>query len=66
MVFFFTWFPRFLKETWGVKPDELGWLAACPCIGGMLGGLIGGSVSDWVLRRTGNARLSRQGLAVVA
>src|SRR5207247_2234591 len=34
-----------------------------PLVAGMLGGLIGGTVSDWLLRRTGNTRLSRQGLA---
>jgi sugar phosphate permease len=66
MAFFFTWFPRFLQETKGVTPTEAGWLAACPCIGGMLGGLAGGAFSDWMLRRTGNARLSRQGVACAA
>jgi hypothetical protein len=30
----------------------------------MAGGLLGGLSSDWLLRRTGNCRLSRQGLAV--
>jgi MFS family permease len=64
--FFFTWFPRFLQETKGVGQLDAGMLAACPCIGGMLGGLFGGGVSDWLLRRTGNARLSRQGLTVGA
>jgi nitrate/nitrite transporter NarK len=29
----------------------------------MLGGLVGGIISDWLLRRTGSARLSRQGMA---
>jgi MFS family permease len=64
--FFFTWFPRFLQETKGVELADAGTLAAWPCVGGMLGGLLGGVISDWLLKRTGNARLSRQGLAVVA
>jgi MFS family permease len=31
----------------------------------MAGGILGGFFSDWLLRRTGNRRLSRQGIAVV-
>jgi MFS family permease len=34
-------------------------------IGGMVGSLTGGFFSDWLLLRTGNKRLSRQGIAVV-
>jgi nitrate/nitrite transporter NarK len=66
IAFFYTWFPRYLQETKGLSPQESGALAAWPPFAGMVGGLVGGVVSDWLLRRTGNARLSRQGLAVVA
>jgi MFS family permease len=60
---FFTWFPRYLQETKGVSVSSSGTLAALPLVAGMLGGLLGGIVADWVLRRTGSARLSRQGIA---
>lgn len=60
---FFTWFPRYLQETKGVTIEQSGTLAAVPLIAGMAGGLIGGTFSDFLLRRTGNPRLSRQGLA---
>jgi MFS family permease len=60
---FFTWFPRYLRETKGVSVADSGSLTALPLLGGMLGGLVGGIISDWLLRRTGNARLSRQGMA---
>jgi sugar phosphate permease len=63
---FFTWFPRYLQETKGVTPLESGSLAAWPLLAGMLGALLGGLVSDWLLRRTGSTRLSRQGLAFSA
>jgi sugar phosphate permease len=63
---FFTWFPRYLQETKGVTPMESGSLAAWPLLAGMLGALLGGLVSDWLLRRTGSTRLSRQGLACTA
>jgi nitrate/nitrite transporter NarK len=62
---FFTWFPRYLQETKGVSVAGSGSLAAWPLLAGMCGGLLGGTASDWLLRRTGNARLSRQGLAAV-
>jgi nitrate/nitrite transporter NarK len=62
---FFTWFPRYLQETKGVSVGESGSLAAWPLIAGVMGGLVGGTISDWLLRRTGNVRLSRQGLAIV-
>jgi MFS family permease len=64
MVFFFTWFPRFLQDIGGMTPTEAGRLAAWPGVGAMLGGLCGGAASDWLLRVTGNRRLSRQGVAV--
>lgn len=63
---FFTWFPRYLQETKGVSVATSGGLAAWPLVAGMLGGLLGGTASDWLLRRTGNQRLSRQGLAACA
>jgi MFS family permease len=65
MVFFMTWFPRFLQEIGGMSASEAGRLAAWPGFGAMLGGLLGGAASDWLLRVTGNRRLSRQGVAVV-
>lgn len=60
---FFTWFPRYLQETKGVSVSSSGSYAAIPLVAGMLGGLVGGIISDWLLRRTGNARLGRQGMA---
>jgi MFS family permease len=60
---FFTWFPRFLHETKGLSEAQAGGYAAWPLLAGMAGGLLGGTLSDWMLRRTGNTRLSRQGLA---
>ena len=65
MVFFLTWFPKFLQETRGVSILASGVLTTIAGVGGVMGSLSGGFVSDWMLRRTGNARLSRQGIAVV-
>jgi nitrate/nitrite transporter NarK len=65
-VFFYTWFARFLQETKGLSAAEAGALAFWPPFAGAFGGLTGGLVSDWLLRRTGNSRLARQGMTFVA
>ncbi len=65
MVFFVTWFPTFLQKTRDVSLLGSGILTTVAGIGGVVGSLTGGFFSDWLLQRTGNARLSRQGIAVV-
>jgi MFS family permease len=64
MIFFATWFPTFLQESRHVSVAESGYLTAFAGGGAILGSLLGGIVSDRVLRLTGSHRLSRQGLAV--
>lgn len=65
MVFFMTWFPTFLQKTRGVSQLDSGILTTVAGVGGVLGSLGGGFFSDWLLLRTGHARWSRQGIAVV-
>jgi MFS family permease len=65
MVFFMTWFPTFLQKTRGVSSLESGVLTTIAGVGGVLGSLSGGFASDWLLKVTGNSRISRQGIAVV-
>lgn len=64
MVFFMTWFPTFLQKTRDVSLVGSGVLTTVAGIGGVIGSLTGGFFSDWLLKRTGNQRLSRQGIAV--
>lgn len=65
MVFFMTWFPTFLQKTREVTLLGSGVLTTVAGIGGVVGSLTGGFFSDWLLLKTGNKRLSRQGIAVV-
>ena len=65
MVFFLTWFPTFLQKTREVSLMGSGVLTTVAGIGGVVGSLTGGFFSDWLLQRTGNKWLSRQGIAVV-
>lgn len=64
MIFFISWFPTFLRETRGVTLFESGKLTSYTGLGAMVGVILGGYVSDWLLIRTGNRRIARQGLAV--
>lgn len=64
-VFFYTWFARYLQETKGLSTADAGNLAFWPPFAGAFGGLAGGLVSDWLLRRTGNPRLARQGMTFI-
>jgi sugar phosphate permease len=64
--FLFTWLPRFLEETKRLSAGEAGAYAAWPLLAGIPGGLLGGGLSDWLLKRTGRDRLSRAGLSVAA
>ena len=65
MVFFMTWFPTFLQKTRDVTLLGSGVLTTVAGIGSVVGSLTGGVFSDWLLLKTGNKRLSRQGIAVV-
>jgi MFS family permease len=65
MVFFMTWFPTFLQKTRDVSLLGSGVLTTVAGVGGVVGSLTGGFFSDWLLQRSGNPRLSRQGIAVV-
>ena len=64
MMFFQSWFPKFLRETRGVDLAGSGKLAFVVGVGALLGGMSGGIFSDWLLKRTGNRRLARQGIAI--
>jgi len=64
MVFFLTWFPTFLQKSRGVTLDQSGLLTTIAGVGGVIGSMSGGFFSDWLFKRTGSARLSRQGIAV--
>ena len=65
MVFFLTSFPLFLQETRGVSEADSGMLTGLAGVGGIVGSVTGGLVSDWILRMTGNRWVARQGIAIL-
>jgi len=65
-MFFASWFPTFLQETRGISIAASGYLQGLVLTGTLAGSLLGGMITDWVWRKTGNLRLSRSGVGSVA
>jgi ACS family D-galactonate transporter-like MFS transporter len=59
-VFFVTWFPTYLVTARGMTFLQAGIMTSLPYIGASLGVLVGGLVSDALLKRTGSANLARK------
>ena len=51
--FFLTWFPTYLMQARGMSMLKVGLVASIPALFGFLGGLFGGYISDWLLRKGG-------------
>jgi ACS family D-galactonate transporter-like MFS transporter len=64
-VFFLTWFPSYLADERGMDFLKSGWAAALPYLAASVGVLVGGQISDWLIRRTGSATLGRK-LPIIA
>lgn len=65
MVFFLTWFPTYLATERSMPWLKVGFYAVLPFIAASIGVVVGGQVSDYLLRRTGNATLARK-LPIIA
>ena len=59
--FFLTWLPVYLVQERGFNILEAGFVAVLPALCGFIGGLTGGAVSDYILRRSGSQTLARKG-----
>ena len=58
--FFMTWFPIYLVKERGMSILQAGFMASVPAICGLVGGLMSGFFSDWLLRKTNNLSLARK------
>jgi ACS family D-galactonate transporter-like MFS transporter len=65
LVFFLTWFPSYLVTERGMEWIKSGFAASLPYIAASVGVLLGGVISDGLIRRTGSATLGRK-LPVIA
>nr|WP_297524289.1 MFS transporter [uncultured Roseateles sp.] len=58
--FFLTWFPIYLVKERGMSLLNAGIVAALPAICGFAGGVLGGVISDWLLRRGHSLTFARK------
>jgi ACS family glucarate transporter-like MFS transporter len=58
--FFLTWFPTFLVQAKGMSILKAGLIASVPAICGFSGGLLGGIVSDWLLKKGKSLTFARK------
>ena len=58
--FFITWFPVYLVQARGMSILKAGFVASVPAICGFVGGVLGGVISDYLMRRTQNLTLARK------
>ncbi|MFF7710874.1 D-galactonate transporter [Pseudomonas sp. NPDC007930] len=58
--FFLTWFPVYLVQERGMTILKAGFVASLPAIFGFIGGVLGGVISDWLLRRGHSLTFSRK------
>ena len=58
--FFVTWFPIYLVQERGLNIMQAGFAAAAPALCGFVGGVLGGAISDWLLKKTGSLTVARK------
>jgi len=58
--FFLTWFPVYLVKERGLTILQAGFVATLPALCGFFGGVLGGVISDRILRRTGSLTVARK------
>ncbi|HEX3502696.1 MAG TPA: MFS transporter [Xanthobacteraceae bacterium] len=61
---FLSWLPSYLIEARHFTLLKTGFLASLPLWAGVIGDTAGGLATDWLLRRTGNAKLARRAVAI--
>jgi sugar phosphate permease len=61
--FYLTWYPTYLREHLHMSIRSLGIWGSVPLLAGMAGDVVGGSLSDFIFKTTGNAKLGRRVVA---
>ncbi len=57
---YLTWLPTYLQDQRHLTFAQLGFFASLPLFGGVLGDLVGGTLSDFIYKRTGRLNLARR------
>jgi len=62
---FLSWLPSYLIEARHFTLIKVGIFASLPLFAGVIGDTIGGLATDWLLHKTGSARIGRRVVAIV-
>lgn len=65
-MFFTSWFATYLQETRGVSIATSGFLNMLALLAVVIGGMLGGAVSDRLLKRTGSRNIARRWMSMVS
>ncbi len=65
-MFFTSWFATYLQETRGVSIAKSGFLNMLPLIVVVAAGMLGGALSDRLLKRTGSRDLARRWMSMIS
>jgi MFS family permease len=65
-MFFTSWFATYLQETRGVSIAHSGFLNMLPLAAVVAAGIVGGALSDWLLKRTRRRDVARRWMSVVS
>lgn len=65
-----TWLPKYLRTEYGMSPERDGFftftlLAGAPLLAGSITCLVGGYLTDWFIRRTGNRKWGRRFCGII-
>ena len=62
---FLTWLPSFFFKSFHLDLKHSALFSSGVLLGGVVGDLVGGQVSDWLYRRTGSLRVARRNVIIV-
>jgi MFS transporter, ACS family, D-galactonate transporter len=65
-IFFTSWFATYLQETRGVSIATSGFLNMLPLIVVVVAGIMGGALSDWLLKRTASRDVARRWMSMLS
>jgi sugar phosphate permease len=62
---FLSWLPSYLIEARHFTLIKVGFFASLPLLAGVVGDTIGGVATDWLLKKTGSAKIGRRVVAII-
>jgi sugar phosphate permease len=62
---FLSWLPSYLIEARHFTLIKVGIYASLPLFAGVIGDTVGGIATDWLLKRTGSAKIGRRTVAII-